>query len=90
MSQLGAFIVGLATPVVRTALKGLGIGVVTAVGMDQALTGLLNVAKASWSSLPAAVMQYMALAGVNTGLALIAGALIARVALIPLKTMRLL
>ncbi len=88
--KLGAFLVGLSGPIVKTALRALGIGVVTAVGVDVALSGLLGAAKDAWSGLPGAVAAYVSIAGVNTGIALIAGAMVARVAMIPLKTMRLL
>ena len=88
--MLGSFLVALSGPIVKTALRALGIGVLTMVGVDVALQSLLTVAKTAWGSFPAAVAAYVSLAGVNTGLSIIAGALIARVALIPLKTLRLL
>lgn len=88
--KLGAWLVSLASPIARTVMRALGLGVVTMAGVDVALTGLLGQAKAAWAGLPGEVAAYVAMAGVNTGLAILAGALVARISLIPLKTMRLL
>lgn len=90
MSGLGSFLLALSGPIARQVLVALGIGVVSYVGVDAAVGALLNQAKASWSAMPAGVAQYVALSGANTGLSLIAGGILGRVSLIPLKRLRLL
>lgn len=90
MSGIGTFLVGLATPIARQALISLGIGVVTSVGIDAAVSAMLGAAKAAWAGMPADVMAYVQLSGINTGLSIVAGAMTARLSLIPLKSLRLL
>lgn len=88
--NLGPLLVAVSGPIARQVLVSLGVGVVTMVGVDAALTSILGAAKAAWAGLPGAVAQYVALSGVNTGLALVAGACSARVSMMVLKSMRLL
>ncbi|MBN8504877.1 MAG: DUF2523 domain-containing protein [Burkholderiales bacterium] len=87
---LGTWLVALASPIARQVLLALGIGVVSFAGIDAVVGQLLGAAKTAWSGLPGAVAAYVAVSGVNTGLALVGGAITARLALIPLKSLRLL
>jgi Protein of unknown function (DUF2523) len=72
-------------------LLSLGFGVVAFVGLDLALSALLSQAKAAWAgSLSADVAAYVAMSGANTGLSMIAGAMVGRVAMMATKSLRLL
>lgn len=88
--MLAPFLMGLAGPIAKQIMLSLGVGIVTLVGVDAALSAMLGAAKSAWGGMPGAVAQYIALAGVNTGLSMVAGACAARVAMASLKSMRLL
>jgi len=90
MGGVGAFLVALAGPLARKVLLSLGIGVVTMVGVDQALGAMLGAARAAWAGVPGDVAGLLNLAGCGTAMAMISGAITARVALIPLKKLDLL
>jgi hypothetical protein len=90
MGGLGSWLLALSSPIAKAVMRALGFGVVSYLGVDMALGALLADAKAAWSSQNANVAVYLAMAGGNTALSIIAGAMVARVALIPLKTLRLL
>lgn len=90
MSTLGSMLQAAAGPLARRALQALGIGVLTYVGVDTALGALLSTARTSWTGMSADVAAYVAMAGGNTALSIIAGALVARITLISLKRLTLL
>lgn len=81
--------VALASPVARSVLVALGFAVVTYEGASMALDMLIDQAIANWTGLPADVTQYLAMAGVHDGLALVSGSLSARVALWSAKALEL-
>jgi len=82
---IGSWLVALAGPIARRVLLSLGLGVVTYVGLDLALSAALSSAKSSLGALPADIAALLAIAGVNTAASILAGALTARVAMIALK-----
>ena len=86
---LAAWIVSLVGPVVARVLAQLSIAVVTYKGLDVAIKSLLSYARSSWSGIPADIAAYIAMSGINTALSIVAGAIVAHVALIPLKRMRI-
>lgn len=75
---IAAFLMSIASPIVIRVLTQLGIGIVSYVGVEAAVNGLISLAHNSWSGLPAVVLQFMAIAGVNTALGIIAGGVTAR------------
>jgi len=86
----GAFLAAMAGPLAKQVLMALGFGVVTFIGVDLALDSLLSVARAAWSgSLSADVAAYVAMAGINTGLSIIAGAMVGRVTMLATKHLRM-
>lgn len=87
--SFSALMMMLAGPLARQVMISLGLAVVTYTGVDLAVNGLLDAAKAAWTgSLSADVVSYLALSGVNTGLSLLAGAISGRVALFATKGLR--
>jgi hypothetical protein len=67
-------------------MVALGFGVLVYTGVDAAVTGALGAAKAAWSgSLYGEVTAFMALAGVNTALGIVAGGITARVSMMVFK-----
>lgn len=91
MSGLGTFLAAIAGPVVKRALVALGIGVVSYAAMTAALNAALNAAKSAWAGLAGfpEALALVQIAGVNTAASIIAGALVARVAMQSLKRLEL-
>lgn len=87
---MGAFLLALAGPLAKQVMIALGFGIVSYVGIDLAVGALLDQARAGWGGMAADVAAYVALSGANTGLSILAGAIVARVSLIPLKRLKLL
>lgn len=84
-----ALLMLLAGPLARQVLISPGLAVVTFAGVDLALSSLLDVARAAWAgSLGADVAAYVAMSGANSGLAMLAGAMSARVAMMATKALR--
>lgn len=83
--NFAALLLALAGPIARQVLLALGIGLVTYVGVGNSLALLLDEGKIAWGGIPSSVAAMLALAGAPTALALIAGAMIARVTLMSLK-----
>lgn len=88
--SLGTWLVQLSSPIARQVCLALGVGVVSYAGIDAAVSTMLGTARAAWGSMPADIAAYVALSGVNQGLSLVGGAIVARLALMPLKSLRLL
>lgn len=91
MSGLGTFLAAIAGPVVKRALVALGFGVVSYAAMTAALNAALGAAKAAWAGLAGfpEALALVQIAGVNTAASIIAGALVARVAMQSLKRLEL-
>lgn len=86
MAGLGAWLLALAGPLARQVMIALGLSVVTYVGVELAVGSLLTQARTNWSgSLFADAAQIVAMSGANTALSIIAGAIVGRIAMIPLK-----
>lgn len=77
--NLWTFLLGAAGPLALRVIAALGIGVVTFTGVDTAFQALVTQAQDSWTALPSAVVALASIAGVPQGLALIIGAMSARV-----------
>lgn len=91
MTGLGTFLAAIAGPLVKRAMIALGFGVVSYAAMTAALNSALSAAKSAWGGLSGfpEALSLIAMAGVNTYCSIIAGALIARVALQSLKKFEL-
>lgn len=75
----------LAGPLAKQALVALGFGVVVFVGVDAAVSTALATARSQWAGGGSVIAAYMAMAGVNTALGIIAGGVTARVSMMMLK-----
>lgn len=80
-----AFLMALVGPLARQLLVSLGIGLITFVGLDAALSSALSAAKSSLVGLPSAVTALLAIAGFFTAFSIIAGGMVARISLMTLK-----
>ncbi len=91
MTGLGTFLAAIAGGLAKRVLTALGIGIVSYAAMTAALTAALAAAKNAWAGLvgfPEA-LALIQMAGVPTAASVIAGALMARVALQSLKKLEL-
>lgn len=80
-----AWLMALAAPLAGRVLLSIGLGTVTFVGLSAAVNGLLSAAKSSTANLLPEVTQILALAGVFQALSIIAGGLVASLAMVSLK-----
>lgn len=87
MAGFGTFLASLAAPIVKRAMVALGFGLVSYAAMTLALNAALGAAKNAWAGLAGfpEALQLVQMAGVNTAASIIAGALVARVAMQSLK-----
>jgi hypothetical protein len=77
---LGAFLQSSVGALAKRVLVSLGIGVIAFTGVTTAINQLLGFAHTAYSGLPAYVSAFFGLAGVGTGLGMVAGALSFRAA----------
>ncbi len=85
MAGFGTFLGALVAPLAKKVLVGLGVGVITYAAVSTALSAALSAAKAAWSAFGGgAFTEALALAqmaGIPTAASILAGALVANVAL---------
>lgn len=82
---IAAWLLSIASPIAIRVLTQLGIGVVSFIGVEAAVNQLISMAQSQWMGLPAVVLQFMAIAGLNTALGIIAGGVSARLTLMVFK-----
>lgn len=82
---MGAWLMTIAGPLARQVLIALGIGVVTFTGVSAALDGLLSAARSAWTGIGSDVAQWLAVAGANHAISVLAAAAVARLSLVALK-----
>lgn len=87
MGGLAGFLMALVGPLARQALISLGIGLITFVGVDAAVTGALASAKSNMGQITGSVAAILARGGVFTAMSVIAGGITARVSMLVLKRM---
>lgn len=78
MTTLATLLMTMIGPLVMRALLVVGFGTVTFVGVTAGLDSVISFAVASWSTLPASVLQLASLAGIPAGMGIICGAMVAR------------
>jgi hypothetical protein len=82
----GTFLLALAGPLAKQVLIALGFSIATYTGVSIAVDALLSQAKANWAgTFSADVANLIAMAGANTALSILAGALIGRVSMMAMK-----
>lgn len=78
---MGAFLMALAGPLARQVLVSLGIGLITFVGLDAAVTAALGAAKSNLGMMPATVAALLARGGIFTAFSILAGGIVAGVSM---------
>lgn len=87
MGGLAGFLMALVGPLARQALISLGIGLITFVGVDTAVSGALSAAKGYMGQTPADIAAILARGGIFTAMSIIAGGISAGVSMMVLKRM---
>lgn len=85
MGGFGTLLMALAGPLARQVLLSIGIGVVTFVGLNTAVTAALSQAKSALTGFPAEIVQLLALGGIFTMFSILAGGVMAGVSMIALQ-----
>lgn len=85
MASLGAFFGAAAAPIAKKVLQGLGIGMVTYVGVDAVFSGIRDYVLASWSGLSLDLVSLLSLGGYGEGIGILLAAMAARVAMLSLS-----
>jgi hypothetical protein len=85
MTNLAGLLIALVGPLAKQALVALGIGLITYVGLDAAVTSALSAAKSSLGQLPAAAMAICARGGMFTAFSIVAGGITARMSMMIVK-----
>ena len=91
MNGFGSFLAAIAGSLAKRVLTAIGIGIVSYAAMSAALNAALVAAKNAWAGLAGfpEALALVQMAGVSTAASIIAGALVARVALQSLKKLEL-
>ena len=77
----GAFLLGMAGPLVVKGVIALGFTAVTFTGVTLLTNQLVQSAQANWAALPSTVINLASLSGIPEFLGMVFGALVARVAM---------
>lgn len=86
---IAAWLMSISAPLVFRVLAQLGIGFVTFIGVEAGVNAALTHAQNVYLGLPATVLQFMAIAGVNSALGILAGGITARLTLMAMKRFQL-
>lgn len=90
MSTIAAFLMALVGPVAKRVLLSLGFGLVSYAAIATAVNSLLGSAKSAWGGMTGDVLSLVQLSGANTAVSIIAGAIVAKVALMAVTKLQLL
>lgn len=86
---IAAWLASISGPLVMRVLAQLGIGVLTFIGVEAGINSALSYAQTTYLGLPAVVLQFLAIAGVNSALGIMAGGITARLTLMAMKRFQL-
>lgn len=78
MGTLGAFLAAAVGPLAKRVLQALGIGIISYAGLSVALTAVIDSVKSSWSGMSGPVLDLLQLAGFNTAIGIVLGAMVAK------------
>ncbi|MGB7482026.1 MAG: DUF2523 domain-containing protein [Burkholderiaceae bacterium] len=85
MDGIAAWLARITWPLVSRALAALGVGTVTYVGADTAVSGALAAAKSAFAGLGGDIIQILAMAGIFESMAIMSGGIMSGLAWLTLK-----
>lgn len=89
MPTFAAFLAGMAAPLAKRVLVALGFGFVSYAAISALINTAISSAKTAWGGLGGDTLSMIQLAGINTAMAIICGALVARAAIAAVKRLQL-
>lgn len=87
MASFGLYLESVSVPIAKRILSGLGVGVVTYIGLDVALQLVKDMVITNWGMMPAGALTLMTLSGVSQGVGIILGAIAARYSMMQLSAL---
>lgn len=85
MASFGVYLASVSTPIVKRVFAGLGIGVVSYVGLGAVFNQVRDSLLAQWGMVPVAAMQLLSIAGVPEAMGIILGAMACRFSMLQLS-----
>lgn len=85
MEGIADWLAGISWPLVSRVLSSLGVGTVTYVGADTALTSALSAAKNAFGGMSGDVIQLIAMAGFFEAMAIMSGGIVSGLAWMVMK-----
>ena len=87
MASFGVYLASVSVPIAKRVLAGLGIGVVTYVGLAAVMTQIQNSVISNWGAINISAMQFLSLAGVPDAIGIVLGAVAARFSMLQLSAL---
>jgi hypothetical protein len=87
MASFGLYLASVSAPIAQRVLTGLGIGVVTYVGLQAVFDQLQSLVINYYGSIPLVTAQLLGLAGIPQGIGLILAALATRFSMLQLAAL---
>lgn len=87
MASFGVYLASISVPIAKRVLSGLGVGVVSYVGLDFVLSQVRDNVISQWGAMPPAVIQLLSIYGVNQAIGIILGAFAARYTMLQLSAL---
>jgi len=87
MASFGVYFASVSVPIAKRVLAGLGIGVVTYVGLAAVMTQIQNSVISNWGVINISAMQFLSLAGVPDAIGIVLGAVAARFSMLQLSAL---
>lgn len=85
MDSIGTWLASITWPLVSRVLTAIGLGSVTYVGADSALTSALEAAKAGFSGMTADILSILVIAGFFDAMSIMSGGLVSGLAWMAMK-----
>lgn len=87
MASFGVYLASVSTPIAKTVLSGLGIGVVTYLGLDVIMREVQAQIMANWGQMSQGTLYLMSASGTTQGVGIILGAVAARFSMLQLSAL---
>jgi hypothetical protein len=84
MNSIGALLLSWGGPLAKRVLIALGIGTITYVGIDAALSAVVSAIQAQLGGLPSDIIQIITIGGGTTAMSIILGGIAARISMMSL------
>lgn len=87
MASFGVYLASVSVPIAKRVMAGLGIGVVTYVGLAAVMMQIQNAVVSNWGAINVSAMQFLSLAGVPDAIGIVLAAVAARFSMLQLSAL---